>query len=572
MKKILLSIAMVASAFYANAQCNTQTYVKHIFGAGVTAPSTSYTYLNTPVGSAVQVGRDNVAENFNWVNDTMYVIHGIVRVDSLDALTIEQGTVIMGADQGTLVVQRGGKIFAQGTKRYPIVFTSFQCPGQRAAGDWGGVVICGAAPNNRPGNNGVLEGNYGGFHGGTNAQDNSGVLSYVRIEFSGVALFPNQEINGLTMGSVGRGTQIDHVQVSHNLDDAFEWFGGTVNTKYLVSFKNLDDDFDAADGYIGFNQFGMAVRDPNFADISGSNGFEIDNDGSGSTNLPLTRPIFSNYTVLGPKGTPTSTFNALFDRGAHIRRNSTPQIFNSVIAGWPDAEIYIDGQTTVNNAVSDALKIRNCAFAPSTNPTPIQSTAANWAPYADVMDWFDTPAFEDSIQVSVNALKIRDPYNLSDPKYTLLSGSKLNFGAEFDATANPVFNSAFWSKTITYRGAMGAANWAGTWTEFDPQNFVYNRNGVVRMGAVADVAAIEAGVAPNPTNGITSVNFYMENESEVEISVLNMQGVKVKDVVKGVYGSGENTESFSVSDMIPGLYVVSIKSEVGSKSIILSVE
>jgi hypothetical protein len=138
----------------------------------------------------------------------------------------------------------------------------------------------------------------------TNDTENSGTLQYVRIEFAGIELTPNNETNSLTMGGIGNGTTLSHVQVSYGGDDGFEWFGGTVNAKYLVSYAMWDDDFDVDFGYTGNVQFGTAIRNPSFADQSGSNGFEVDNDATGTAAMPLTAAVFSNMTVLGPGSTP----------------------------------------------------------------------------------------------------------------------------------------------------------------------------------------------------------------------------------------------------------------------------
>ena len=206
-----------------------------------------------------------------------YTLKGWVYIASGAELTIEPGTVIKGdkTTKAALIAERGGKLIAQGTASDPIVFTSAQPAGSRRPGDWGGIIICGKAKNNQ--NEMQIEGGPRTKHGGDNDSDNSGVLSYARIEFAGNPFKADQEINGLTLGSVGSGTKIDHVQVSYSNDDSFEWFGGAVNCKYLVAYKGWDDDFDTDNGFSGKVQFGLSVRDPRLADQSQSNGFESDN-------------------------------------------------------------------------------------------------------------------------------------------------------------------------------------------------------------------------------------------------------------------------------------------------------
>ncbi|MCB0545816.1 MAG: hypothetical protein KDC70_19975, partial [Saprospiraceae bacterium] len=201
--------------------------------------------------------------------------------------------------------------------------------------------------------------------------DNSGILRYVRIEYPGIAFQPNNEINGLTMGDVGAGTTIDHVQVSYSGDDSYEWFGGTVNCKHLIAYRGLDDDFDCDFGYSGNVQYAFSVRDPQVADISGSNGFEIDNDGNGSTNTPKTKPTFSNVTIVGPD--PAGPVDALYKRAGHLRRNSEPGIFNSVLIGKYEVGFLIDGNACADNATNNLLEIKNTVVA---GPTTLLSTNA----------------------------------------------------------------------------------------------------------------------------------------------------------------------------------------------------
>jgi len=323
--------------------------------------------------------------NQTWTANKIYRLKGFVRVgEELVAgtvtktgnLTIEAGTTIIGdiATKGTLVVHRGSKINAIGTAASPIVFTSGQPVGARNPGDWGGVVLCGKAVNNQ-GANIELEGAYKGFHGGTTNDDNSGTLKYVRIEYAGIPIIPNAEINTLTMGSVGSGTTIEYVQASFGLDDSFEWFGGTVNAKYLIAYKGTDDDFDVDFGYVGTVQFAVGYRDGNLADGSGSNGFEVDNDGSGSAKTPFTAPVFANVSIVGPRSSATSFVDINFQNGAQLRRNNKIKIYNTFITGYPTG-LYIDSQAgdAEINALNGELITKNVVIA-GTPGWPASSTA-----------------------------------------------------------------------------------------------------------------------------------------------------------------------------------------------------
>ncbi|MBP6827446.1 MAG: hypothetical protein KA165_12870, partial [Saprospiraceae bacterium] len=285
----------------------------------------------TSVNAQVVVSGD-ISSNTTWTKNNTYLLSGFVYVTNGAVLTIEPGTVIKGEKitKGSLIVTRGSKLIADGTPNEPIVFTSNEA--SPSYGDWGGLIILGYASTNQIYNGtpglGLIEGGidpvkglYGGGDqsGGAKDNDNSGTLRYVRVEYPGIAFQPNNEINGITMGAVGSGTTIDYVQVAYSGDDAFEWFGGTVNAKHLIAYRALDDDFDTDNGYSGKIQFAVSIRDPQVADVSGSNGFESDNDATGDEAAPKTAPTFSNVTVVGPSG---GTINTNYRRAAHLRRST----------------------------------------------------------------------------------------------------------------------------------------------------------------------------------------------------------------------------------------------------------
>jgi hypothetical protein len=453
-------------------------------------PSTGFT---KPV---VEVASGNITTNTTWTKGNIYRLNGFVRVgrDAKNSgglaavegvtLTIEAGTVIIGdrETKGTLVIQRGNKIIAEGTSAQPIIFTSERGTGLREPGDWGGVVICGKAANNQPGGEAELEGAYGGWHGGTNDADNSGVLKYVRIDYAGTPINPNQEVNSLTMGSVGSGTVIDYVQCSYGLDDAFEWFGGTVNAKHLIAYRGLDDDFDVDFGFRGTVQFAIGIRDANSADQSGSNGFEVDNDGAGSSLTPFTSPQFSNVTLIGPKKDRNKTISTQFQNAMHLRRNNKIKIYNSVFTAYPNG-LFIDGATTLANAAAGELVLKNNVLAgvdgwgangygtggATTFPNPIgveiKSTGNVGDQAVDV--WFKTAAFANETYSKWEALGIdASIFDLgATPKFTLNTGSILLAGASFTGLTG--------FETVTYRGAFGTSDWTTGWANFTPQTNVY---------------------------------------------------------------------------------------------------
>ena len=222
----------------------------------------------------------------------VYTLKGYVYVTEGATLTFEAGSVIKSdiTEKGALIIERGAKLIADGKANNPIVFTSGKPAGQRAPGDWGGIIMLGKAPTNRPLDPApTIEGGVGRQYGGTDPNDESGILRYVRIEYAGIAAEPGSEINGLTLGGVGSGTIIENIQVSFGNDDAYEFFGGTVNAKNLVALATADDDFDFDFGYTGKIQFAYSVRKPDFVDAGDAgNGIEANNDGPGSTAIPIT--------------------------------------------------------------------------------------------------------------------------------------------------------------------------------------------------------------------------------------------------------------------------------------------
>ena len=414
MKKLLTLSLLVMISILSNAQIKKVSYR----GAFAPAPTpawtdgwTNYDPNNTiypsptsaPAGgSLIRVPSSGsgtvISTNTTWTKNNTYVINGVVYVKSGVTLTIEPGTVIFGGNSvanSSLIICKGAKLNAIGTPTQPIVFTSAFPAGFRRPGQWGGIILLGKASLNStssatsptPSTYGVnyIEGltevnnNTTGesteFGGGSSPddEDNSGTLKYVRIEFGGFIFSQNKEINGLTLGAIGRGTTIDYVQTSFINDDAFEWFGGTVNCSHLVSYRTVDDDWDTDFGFSGTVQFCLAVRDPKLGDdsyslasgSSTSEGYESDNDAIGSNNNPRTKALFSNITNIGPLRGNNSTANLAyihpaFRRAARIRRNSELKIFNSILSDCPTG-LMIDNAagSVAANAVSGKAKFKN---------------------------------------------------------------------------------------------------------------------------------------------------------------------------------------------------------------------
>ncbi len=426
------------------------------------------------------------------------ILSGIVYVDAGVTLTVQKGATVKATYAGTstaaLIVNRGAKLMAVGTQDAPIVFTSSSPT--PVSGDWGGIELLGKASINS--SNGGAPGLYipeGGFSINNAAKDgyagsgdalvptpvdndNSGTLQYVRIEYAGYAFLPNQEINSLTLACVGNGTTIDHIQVIYAKDDAYEWFGGTVNCKYLIAYKTQDDDFDTDNGYNGSVQFGLIVRDSLIADVSRSESFESDNDGNGSTLTPKTTAVFCNVTSFGPAATSANSGNSNYLCAVQVRRNTALSIFNSAFVGWKEG-IRLDattGTATDKNYADSSLRLRgnlliNCL-------TPLNFTVG-----ASPTPGFTFNTFDSSFRAINNKNKIiaatatgeqntyTRPFDYKNPDFAPFGNSAVVLAA---ATNNyfddPIILSRPFIKKVDFLGGVAPSgengNWYKGWTKF----------------------------------------------------------------------------------------------------------
>jgi hypothetical protein len=514
-------------------------------------------------------GIKNITGTVTLDASKVYLLTSTCVVRSGGKLIIPAGTVIRGAADltatpklyATLVVERGGMIEVNGTTSSPVVMTSNKAAGSRDRGDWGGLVLCGKAVNNQSvdaqleGFNNVAVDNTLGKFGGTDDADNSGVVKYVRIEFAGLAFEPNKEVNSFTMGSVGSKTEIEGVQCSFGNDDGFEWFGGTVNCKKLISYKITDDDFDTDFGYRGAVQFGIAVRDTAYFDLSWnapsgastSETFESDNDAAGSGKLPLTSAVFSNITCVGPVPLDktyndlTTTQKGAFRRGARIRRNSRLSIVNSVFMGYRNF-IMFDG-----DSVLIASGVKSSTFSETSNVLRnnfIANTSA--AAAAGVtntglveVDSKNTPAAMDAwLRDAKNSNKIDDvnyasgailvdPKNATAPDFRPVAASKINTLANYDAAI------------FTKYGKFSSVNTVGN--------------------------LVVTNAYPVPAADNVNVELFAVASENVAVSISDISGKVVKSLGNQFLVAGGNLITASVSDLNNGLYFLNVVSN-GSKT------
>ncbi len=495
--------------------------------------------LNGMLPSLPLQGELNITNTVTLDAGQVYLLKGLVVVRSGGKLVIPAGTIIRAhadlnsapKNYGTLVIERGGQIEIEGESNDPVVFTSSKEPGQRNRGDWGGILIAGKSTHNllngTDNNNVQMEGfnnvsfdNTLARFGGTDSNDHSGSIEYLRIEFGGVAFEANKEINGFTLGAVGAETIVDHVQVSFSGDDSFEWFGGTVNSKHLIAWLGTDDDFDTDNGYSGISQFGIGVRDSSLYDLtyslasgsSTSEGFESDNEATGTANVrPYTNGVFSNFTMVGPVPVGSTyaqmnaTTKAAFRRGARVRRNSSLRIVNTIFMGYRNF-LMIDGDSCTRNTnfpealalVTPNTPVDVASHSISYANNLIMNTAAAYTSFTDTVanglvevaraagsasklsainNWVRQPGplanNIDPVAFTPRTLLINPVSTSTSPNFRPVASSPALAGPNF--TDNPVLAN-FNLEATSYVGALSpdaSLDWTKGWTNFDPNNASY---------------------------------------------------------------------------------------------------
>lgn len=436
-------------------------------------------------GCAVPAGQGTVegtiSANRTFHAETTYVLRGYVKVASGATLTVEPGTRIVGdtlTPGSSLFVLRGARLVAEGTADRPIVFTSQRAAGSRKPGDWGGIVIVGNGIINRTGGTITTEGpteasqNYAG---GTDNNDSSGSLRYVRIEFAGFDVTgTGQELNSLSSYAVGRATRYEYIQSLAGLDDAFEWWGGAVDGRYLLSVESGDDHFDWSEGYQGRNQFVIAFQNQRLAPREGSGGnsgdpnaFEGDGCDPGvpgctltatGTSMPYSNPVFANFTVIGFPTIPISGQH----NGFVIRRGSAGTFYNGIVARFKSTGLNIRDAFTDVQRQEGRLDIRNLLFAENLGSNFDPATSSFFGKESNFTGAGMRAHTGTAASLFVNL-------NPSTPNFTPAAGSPAATGASAVPGARVAgFTPGAWINT-TYVGAAdpsGANQWFQGWTSF----------------------------------------------------------------------------------------------------------
>lgn len=445
-----------------------------------------------PASCAATISAD-ITSSRTLFADTVYTLGAYVHVTGAGTvLTIQPGTVIQGTVNSALFVLPGARIEANGTAAAPIVFTSDQPAGSRMPGDWGGLILVGNGIINRSGTV-LLEGtNTGGsnvavnYNGGSNNADNSGTLRYVRVEFAGFGVNPNTELNSFTFAAVGSGTTLEFLQALAGLDDSYEWFGGAVDSKYLVSYEAGDDHFDASEGYVGRNQYLIGFQSvilpprPIGGNTKSSDpqGFEVDGCGSstgsgcdlGFNSTPLNTPLFANFTMVGtgPNNDVAATAGGV---GVLLRRGTAGMYVNGVVARWPRAAISLQNSETQARFTSSEAMLRNVLVVET------GTTAGTNAPlFESGSNRFTIDAGANSLMESAGTVTAASiftalpatPANASALDWSLPTASPARTGGTGAFSGALATKAGAFVTGTTYLGAAdpSAAKWWQGWTNY----------------------------------------------------------------------------------------------------------
>jgi hypothetical protein len=403
--------------------------------------------VNVPgIDKPVVVVTGSIEGTETWSSNQYYVLRGAVFVPDGATLNIQPGTRVIGeaGSVGTLIVLRGGRLNAIGSREQPIVFTSDQPVGSRARGDWGGLIINGRAPINVEGGEGVGEAETG-VYGGSDPNDDSGTLRYVRVEFAGVEFSPDNELNGIAFQGVGRGGRYEFIQVHMNRDDAFEWFGGTADIKYAVASNAADDSFDWTFGWTGRAQF-LAVTQRS---DDGDWGIEADNNEFNNNLLPRANPQIYNITICGD---PDTNEGAEAFRAVLFRRGTAVTFRNFVVLASRTLGMQIDGAATLEQVNNGTTQIGSgVIFGPA---TPLHASVQPFVASGRF------PNVRTGVDPGIVGCSTHENPNFRPSSVATLAGGQL-------APIQPP-NDGFFD-TVTFIGAVPPApaeDWTAGWTSY----------------------------------------------------------------------------------------------------------
>lgn len=398
----------------------------------------------------------SITASTHWGADRTWILDGIVYVENKARLTIDAGTRVLGLPGAALVITRGSTLDARGTAEKPVIFTSAQPEGARTRGDWGGLVLLGAAPVNRANAQieGVPENDLRGQFGGADPSHNCGVITHTRIEFAGYEVYKDNELNGLTLGGCGSNTLIDHVQVHQALDDGVEVFGGNVDLRHVLITGAGDDALDWDMGWQGRVQF-LAVQQHSSI---GDNAFEGDSNKSNPDALPRSHPVMYNVTLVSPRS------HEKHQRAMTLRRGTAGEFHNLIIEGFSGETLDVRDGSTVTQAMTGSLVIDHAIIH------RIGQRGLSWFE-SEHRSSDDDSGFDEATWVSAggNVLFGTDPLlpreasRMSNPSFVPATSSPARSGA-----AQPP-QGEFWDEAADYLGAFRPGTtrpWTVGWTDF----------------------------------------------------------------------------------------------------------
>jgi hypothetical protein len=376
-----------------------------------------------------------------------YLLRGGVFINK--KLVCKPGVRVFGLPGSFLVINRGARLIAQGTPEAPIVFTSAAPEGTRRRGDWGGIIFNGRAPINVPGGEGEGEGDTGRYGGGANPDPNdfSGILRYVRVEYGGFPISPDNELNCVAFQGVGNTTEVDNLAALWGGDDGIEMFGGTIDLRHIVAIGASDDSIDWTEGWNGRVQFAVVQQRGDEAD----NGFECDNSAENHNLLPRSAPRMANVTVIGapsPDQGPGST------RGMLLRVGTWGQFRNFIVMGFKNVGLEVRDAATFAGFENGGLELRSMIFFDNRGNNPNIASGATTSAVTD---------FGQNIMVGVDPL-LMNPYDTEAPDFRPQAGSP----ALVSANVAPLFNDPFFA-AAPYVGAFGGGasdNWLAGWLQY----------------------------------------------------------------------------------------------------------
>lgn len=518
----------------------------------------------------------DITSNTTWTSNNVYTLDGLIFVDSSYTLTIEPGTVIKaklqanistGDGASALVVRRGGKLIADGTAQNPIIFTSelddVTNPNDLTAQDrelWGGLILLGRATTNQPTTENQIEGipnTLNARFGGNDDNDNSGVLRYVSVRHGGFSIsgVSGDEINGVTFGAVGRGTVVEHVEVFANFDDGYEFFGGTVEAKYLVAAFCGDDAFDWDMGFRGKGQFWFAVQG---TDEAGRGG-EFDGGDDCETCQPYAVPLLSNITWIGAGASSVGVGGDGNDRALYFRDNSGGKIWNSIVTDFVASTSVVtvedlgSGEDSRSRLESGELVLANNIWWGFANGNTITSVATQ--------DFVQTHLLANSNQIAnplLNGIS-RTPNGGLDPRPGVGSPAATGFVAPPDA---------FFSN-VSFLGAFNPADgiWTQGWTAVSALGYTPFTTVDVEENIISStpVDFTLSQNYPNPFNPSTKIMYSVVEPTQVKLTVTNILGQVVKTLVNDFKPAGSYEVTFDAEDLTSGLYIYTL--EAGSNLI-----